>query len=355
MYGLKLPYRARYGLMCWGIFKFAFSMASSIYCHPMMTWQQQLQTAITSSAQLYEYVHVDLPVADDAGFAVRVPTAFADRMQKGNPRDPLLLQVVARAPEVQAIFGFTQDPLSEYDASPIPGLLHKYTGRVLVVLTGSCAVNCRYCFRRHFAYSENGALKQWPAILDYIRRDESISEVILSGGDPLLVDDAKLASLIADIETIAHVHTLRVHTRFPVMIPERITEQLLHLFEQTRLHVVIVLHINHAQEIDAGLSARIKQLKRVAQVLNQSVLLKDINDSVSALENLSQRLWSIGVLPYYLHQLDAVAGAHHFHVSLDEGRRLITQLQTRLPGYLVPKYVQEVSGEPNKVSITLRP
>jgi EF-P beta-lysylation protein EpmB len=309
----------------------------------MNDWKKQLQTALTSTTQLCDYLGLPTPrFQEAAGFAVRVPLSFANRMEKGNSKDPLLLQVMAREQELEVVDGFTEDPLKEQAANPIPGLLHKYNGRVLIVLTGSCAINCRYCFRRHFSYSDNGALKNWSQILAYIKNDASIFEVILSGGDPLLVDDNRLAEIISDLEAINHVTTLRFHTRLPVVIPARITDQFVAMLDAARLQIVTVLHINHANEIDIELATQLKKLGAVSQLLNQAVLLKGVNDSVTALKNLSHTLFVAGVLPYYLHQLDQIKAAHHFYVPQKIGLELIAQLRACMPGYLVPRYAQEI-------------
>ena len=319
----------------------------------MKNWKQELQQAISNPDELRALL--DLPAQSFAvpkgHFPLRVPRSFVNRMQKGNPNDPLLLQVVIAPDELEQVDGYDADPLQEATANPIPGLLHKYHGRVLIVLSGSCAINCRYCFRRAFPYNDNSALKHWSQIIEYINNHHEITEVILSGGDPLLVDDDALVSLVRDLESISHVTTLRIHTRLPVVIPSRVTNEFVTLLSRSRLQVVVVLHINHANEIDDELSAALLRLKQAAVLLNQAVLLRNINDSVEALENLSQRLFAAGVLPYYLNQLDTVVGAHHFYVPIDTGLQLIAELRARLPGYLVPRYIQEVPGKPNKMPI----
>jgi len=320
----------------------------------MEIWQLHLKTALSTAAQLYDYLGIHA-IADhnDAGFAIRVPRPFADRMQRGDRDDPLLRQVISRPEELQHVDGFTVDPIGEAAVNPIPGLLHKYHGRVLIVLTGSCAVNCRYCFRRHFAYQDNSALSHWDAICDYIKKDHTIREVIFSGGEPLLVDDTQLGDLIQDVEGIAHVTTLRIHTRLPVVIPQRITDSLLTVLAQSRLAVVTVLHINHAHEIDDFLQAQLKKLRAVTHLLNQTVLLKEINDCCDALAQLSYRLFESDVMPYYLHQLDPIKGAHHFYVKPEVGMALIQQLKGQLPGYLVPRYVQEIAAANSKVDLRI--
>ena len=294
----------------------------------MKNWKQELQQAISDPDELQ--VLLDLPAQS---LAV--------------PKKHLFIA----ANEFEQVDGYDADPLQEATTNPIPGLLHKYHGRVLIVLSGSCAINCRYCFRRAFPYNDNSALKHWPQIIEYLKNHHEISEVILSGGDPLLVDDEQLASVIRDVEAIPHITTLRIHTRLPVVIPSRITDEFIDLLSRSCLQTVVVLHINHANEIDDELSAALLRLKSAAIVLNQAVLLKNINDSVDALESLSRRLFAAGVLPYYVHQLDRVVGAHHFYVSQEQGVQLMAALQARLPGYLVPRYVQEVPGKPNKMPI----
>lgn len=324
-------------------------MKNSVYWPAMKIWQQHLQQALSSVAQLYAYL--DLPgdpAQNDTGFALRVPRPYADRIERGNLQDPLLLQVLYQAQELEITPGFTLDPLGEVNANPIPGLLHKYKGRVLIVLTGSCAINCRYCFRRHFSYADNAALKHWEKIRTYIQNDPTIEEVILSGGDPLLVGDEQLGRIIQDIDAITHVTTVRFHTRLPIVIPDRITDDLVNMLRDTRLNVVTVLHCNHANEIDDCVQEKLALLKPVSTLLNQAVLLKGVNDSVDALVHLSKRLFESKILPYYLHQLDPVTGTQHFFVSPEHGVELIAQIRAQLPGYLVPQYVQELSGATNK-------
>lgn len=314
----------------------------------MKTWKQQLQSAVTDPAKLYALLDLTYESGPRPTFPLRVPQPFIARMQKGNPNDPLLLQVMMQSQELNEVDGYSDDPLAEKTTNPIPGLLHKYHGRVLLTLTGSCAVNCRYCFRRHFAYVENQALAHWQQILDYIAADKTITEVILSGGEPLLVDDAQLQDLIPTLEEIPHLQTLRLHTRMPVVIPARVTDALVRILKHSRLQVIIVLHINHPNEIDAEFIDAMICLKPVSQLLNQSVLLKGINDSADTLIYLSQKLFQVGILPYYLHQLDRVQGAHHFYVSKEKGLKIIAEMQASLPGYLVPRYVKEIAQDKSK-------
>lgn len=318
----------------------------------MKIWKQQLQSAITEPAALYALLDLAYETESLSTFPLRVPLPFVSRMKKGDPNDPLLLQVMTQSQELVEADGYSDDPLAEKDANPIPGLLHKYYGRVLLTLTGSCAVNCRYCFRRHFPYTDNQALANWQQILDYIASDKTIKEVIFSGGEPLLVDDEQLQDLILSLEKISHLETLRFHTRMPVVIPARITDAFVNLLQQTRLQIVTVLHINHPNEIDLELADAVTKLKSVSQLLNQSVLLKGVNDSADVLVELSQKLFNAGILPYYLHQLDHVNGAQHFYISQEQGLKIIAQMQALLPGYLVPRYVIEQPLAANKLMVS---
>ncbi|RMD71627.1 MAG: EF-P beta-lysylation protein EpmB, partial [Gammaproteobacteria bacterium] len=244
------------------------------------------------------------------------------------------------------------DPLAEGRAMAAPGLLHKYRGRVLLTLTGACAIHCRYCFRRHFPYARSNPLGQWPGVLDYLARDPSIQEVILSGGDPLMFSDAKLERIIQDLEGIRHIRRLRLHTRLPVVIPQRVTEKLRRCLTQTRFQGIMVLHINHPNEIDDNLKEALGTLRGVC-MLNQSVLLRGINDSRTTLKVLSEKLFEAGVLPYYLHLLDKVQGAAHFDVPEARARQLMEALSASLPGYLVPRLVKEEGGAPAKTPVGL--
>lgn len=317
----------------------------------LATWQQQLKHAITDPAELYARLELDpatLPNAHTASaeFSLRVPLPFIARMEKGNYHDPLLQQVLPQGIEQTPTPGYSHDPLQEQRFTPIPGLLHKYHGRVLLLTSGGCAVNCRYCFRRHFPYAQHQLdERHWQQALDYIRADSSIFEVILSGGDPLLARDAVLERLSAQLALIPHLTLLRIHTRLPIVIPERITPELLTWFTHTRLKPVLVLHSNHANEIDADVADAVTRLRRAdVLVLNQSVLLKGVNDQVDALVALSHALGRIGVVPYYLHLLDPVQGAAHFAVNARIAKRLHTELRGRLPGYLLPRLVTETPG-----------
>jgi L-lysine 2,3-aminomutase len=322
-------------------------------------WQSQLRDVITSRRELLAALGLrDADVGDAGGacedFPLKVPRSFVHRMQRGDPRDPLLLQVLSSRQEMESIPGYLRDPVGETGAAnPRPGIIHKYRGRVLLIVSGGCAVHCRYCFRRHFPYNENqNSRRQWNAALEYIRGDSSIEEVILSGGDPLVATDAQLRQLVEQIAAIAHVRRLRIHSRLPVVIPARVTDALLDAITHENLQSVMVIHCNHAREIDESVAAALAALRRRdITLLNQAVLLADINDSVDAQLALSQRLFATGTLPYYLHLLDKVQGAAHFDVAAGKAQRLMAELSARLPGYLVPRLVQEIAGAPAKTGI----
>jgi EF-P beta-lysylation protein EpmB len=309
-------------------------------------WRRDYADVITDAAELAAFLRIDpasISAAARSSFALRVPRAFAARMAPGDPHDPLLLQVLPSRLEEDHAEGYGTDPVAELERSPQPGLLHKYRGRVLWVLSGACAIHCRYCFRRHFPYGDHlggGAARE--QVLAHLRADSSVKEVILSGGDPLSLDDGRLAELARELAAIPHLERLRVHTRLPVVIPSRVDEALLAWLTGTRLTPVVVLHVNHAHELDAEVGAAIGRLReRGVTLLNQAVLLAGVNDGVEALVELSERLFAVGVLPYYLHQLDRVQGAAHFEVSDARARALMAEVAVRLPGYLVPRLVRD--------------
>jgi len=321
-------------------------------------WQRALAAAVSDRAELLSLLGIDPGEAGSPGtgagrFPLRVPRGYVARMRRGDPNDPLLLQVLPRAAEDAEIDGFHADPVGDQAAMNRPGLLHKYEGRVLLVTTGACGIHCRYCFRRHFPYARaNPRADQWTAALDYIASDTSIREVILSGGDPLSLPDPTLSSLVSELEGIPHLDTLRLHTRMPVVLPERVDEGLLAWVENCRLSCVFVLHANHPNEIDDRVAAAGRELRNAGAILlNQAVLLRGVNDSAGALAGLSRRLFAFGALPYYLHLLDPVRGAAHFDVRDDEARRLVAELARSLPGYLVPRLVREQPGAPGKTPI----
>jgi EF-P beta-lysylation protein EpmB len=331
--------------------------ASTLRAQPRR-WQQLWREAITDPHELLQLLglgHVAgqlLPCAD-TGFALRVPRGFVARMRRGDARDPLLLQVLPQAAELGEVPDFIRDAVGDLNSRVGPGVLHKYAGRALLIATGSCAVNCRYCFRRHFPYAgDTAAAERWQPALAHIRADTSIEEVILSGGDPLALATPKLVELTDALRTIAHVQRLRIHTRLPVVLPERVDEELLGWLGDLPWPVALVLHINHANEIDASVAAACGRLREAGvTLLNQSVLLHGVNDNVDALCDLSNRLFAAGVLPYYLHQLDRVAGAAHFAVADDRAYALVEGLRERVSGYLVPRLVREVAGERSKTPL----
>jgi len=321
-------------------------------------WQTQLARAIRDPRELCRRLGLDetwWPGAErgHALFEVRVPEAYLARIRPGDPADPLLRQVLPLAEEALPTPGYVADPLEEAEHAPAPGLIHKYAGRVLLIASPACAVNCRYCFRRHFPYEENAPSRaQWERTLDTLRDDSSLHEAILSGGDPLAASDRQLAWLVERLDTIPHLKRLRIHTRLPVVIPERIDDALLGWLSATRLQKVMVLHINHANEIDEAVVAACRRLSDAGvTLLNQSVLLRGVNDSVEALAALSERLFEAGILPYYLHVLDPVAGAAHFDVSDDQARELVAGLRKQLPGFLMPRLVREIPGEASKTPL----
>lgn len=318
-------------------------------------WQQQLSQAISDPAELLHYLELDshwLGPAKAAAelFPLRVPQAFARRMQRGNPHDPLLRQVLPLGEELQTHAGFSHDPLAELDSNPSAGVIHKYHGRALLIAAGACAVNCRYCFRRHFPYADNRLSQDdWQKALDYLSAQPEIHEVILSGGDPLVNSDARLDSLISALEALPQLTTLRIHSRLPIVLPARITEALCTRLQQSRLRVVMVIHCNHAQEIDAEVVSALNRLRHAeVTLLNQGVLLRGVNDNVPALAELSHALHRVHVLPYYLFQLDKVQGAAHFLVSDTHAQALMQQLQAQLPGYLLPRLSREEPNQPSK-------
>lgn len=317
-------------------------------------WRQLWRDAITDGRELLDLLGLNhladrLP-AEEAGFALRVPRGFVGRMQSGDARDPLLLQVLPQLAELELMPGFTNDAVGDLAAREAQGVLHKYQGRALLIASGSCAVNCRYCFRRHFPYGdEMAAAGQWREALEHIRRDTSINELILSGGDPLSLATAKLEELTQGLADIPHITRLRIHTRLPVVLPERIDAPFIEWLQALPLQKVVVLHANHANEFDNAVDAACMRLRDAGvTLLNQSVLLRGINDNADALTALSERMFAAGVLPYYLHQLDRVQGAAHFEVSDIRAQSLIDIIRGRLPGYLVPKLVREVGGDPSK-------
>lgn len=326
---------------------------SVTYMQP--AWLAELADSYTRPADLLAFL--ELETADTTqdpnaalSFPFRVTRSYAARMAKREPNDPLLRQVLPLREELAEYPGFSTDPVGDVRALAGPGVLHKYQGRVLLLTTGACAIHCRYCFRREFPYGQHSMSKsEEQASLDFIRGNASIREVILSGGDPLVLGDERLAGLLAAIAAIPHVQRLRLHTRLPIVLPSRITPELAMMLTGTRLGVVLVVHANHPAELDAAVGSALERLRRAnLRLLNQTVLLKDINDQADILVRLSEALFEHGVLPYYLHLLDKAKGTAHFDVDEATASALHAQLRRRLPGYLVPKLVREVAGEASK-------
>ncbi|WP_049291587.1 EF-P beta-lysylation protein EpmB [Franconibacter helveticus] len=324
-------------------------------------WLSQLADVVTEPDELLQLLNIDADAQLLAGrdarrlFALRVPRAFIARMEKGNPHDPLLRQVLTSHEEFIATPGFSTDPLEEQN-SVVPGLLHKYRNRALLLVKGGCAVNCRYCFRRHFPYADNqGNKRNWQAALDYIAAHPELDEIIFSGGDPLMAKDKELDWLIAGLEAIAHIKRLRIHSRLPIVIPARITDELVARLARSSLQVLLVNHINHAREIDDAFRDAMARLRKAGvTLLNQSVLLRGVNDRAQSLADLSNALFDAGVMPYYLHVLDKVQGAAHFMVSDEEAREIMRELLTLVSGYMVPKLTREIGGEPSKTPLDLQ-
>ena len=289
-------------------------------------------------------------------FPVLVPQSFLDRMKPGDPNDPLLRQVLPLGAESAKSDGFVTDAVGDLAARREAGVLQKYAGRVLLIATGACAVHCRYCFRREYPYAdEPRRLEDWQPALDVISGDDTITEVIFSGGDPLMLSDSRLKTLCERIDAIPHVERIRFHTRLPIVLPSRITNELLSILSGLRAQPIMVVHANHANEIVGDCAQSLRTLVRCGvPVLNQAVLLRGINDTTDDQEQLNRRLINLGVMPYYLHQLDRVAGTSHFEVPVERGLQIINELAARLPGYAVPKYVQEIAGEPNKTMVIPR-
>ncbi len=325
------------------------------------SWQIQFANAIRSPAHLLEHVELGAEALgySENGikqFPVRVPVAFADRMQRQNPNDPLLRQVFPYLDEDIEDGRFTHDPLNEAASHVAPGLLHKYEDRVLNISTGACAIHCRYCFRRHFPYQDSGfSHSDWQEKLGYIKSNNAIHEVILSGGDPLSLADSKLQEMFDQLNQINHVKRIRIHSRFPVVIPDRINKELIKTLNRGKKECIVVLHINHANEINDAMIKAIKQMTSQGMlVFNQSVLLKGINNSTETLIKLSEKLIENQIVPYYLHLLDPVSGTTHYEVGETEAKKLIKEMKNRVSGYLVPKLVREIHGQKSKISIHFR-
>lgn len=331
---------------------------------PPRGWQVALAESVRDPAELCRRLRLPLSMATAAEsaaaeFGLLVPQPYLGRIRPGDPEDPLLRQILPRSEERIPSCGYTADPVGDSQARWGPGLLRKYRGRTLMVATGGCAVHCRFCFRRHFPFDDSGgfdgeqALSDvWGRALDCIAAAPTVREVVLSGGDPLTLPDDALAALARRLAQISHVKRLRIHTRMPIMVPQRVTDALVAWLRTTRLTSVVVVHVNHPGEIDEMVAASLGRLVDAGvPVLSQSVLLRAVNDRVEVLAELFERLIDLRVMPYYLHQLDPVAGAAHFEVPVAEGRRLIEALRARLPGYAVPRYVRETPGGASKEAL----
>ena len=321
-------------------------------------WQALWREAVRDPRELLRLLGLDalgggLSEAAARQFPLRVPRGFVARMRPGDPHDPLLRQVLPVLDEERVVPGFGLDAVGDTAARRGGGVIHKYEGRALLVATGSCAINCRYCFRRHYPYAEDtAAAAGWRDAVALIAGDPSIHEVILSGGDPLSLADHKLAELTDALRAVPHLRRLRVHTRLPIVLPERVDAGLLAWLGGLPWPVAVVVHANHANEFDAAVDAAMAALRGAgATLLNQAVLLRGVNDSVEALAALCERGFEAGVLPYYLHQLDRVAGAAHFEVDDARALALHAALAARLPGYLLPRLVREVAGQPGKTPL----
>lgn len=319
-----------------------------------LTWRKIFQQNFRDFGSLADFLQLTpsqrLEVLTDPNFPFNVPLRLAQKMEKGSLADPLVRQFIPLKSEVISTGGFIADPIGDCASKKSPKLLHKYKGRALLVCTGACAMHCRYCFRQHFDYEQED--KTFEEEINLIKLDSSIQEVILSGRDPLSLSDRILESLLEKLSAIPHIQRIRFHTRFIIGIPERVDEAFLSLLKAIPKQIIFVTHINHPREMDADVLQSIKNLKEIGIVLlNQSVLLKGVNDTFETLLELSEQLVNCGIMPYYLHQLDKVAGSAHFEVSEEIGKKLIQELNKSLPGYAVPKYVREVAGEPSKIPI----
>lgn len=333
-------------------------VSSLIRSDRSLNWQDQLSDLITDPEELLGLLQLDpeaCPYSLEAlsQFPLKAPRPFVERIERGNWHDPLLKQIWPAKEEQSKTESFVADPLDEQNFNPVPGLLHKYQGRVLLTAAPHCAIHCRYCFRRHFDYRANSpSRKQWDSAFSYIAKDSSIKEVILSGGDPLALSDRQFHWLMQQLAGIEHLITVRIHTRLPIVIPRRVTTELLQCLSESRLRIVMVVHCNHARELDPAVADGFSSLGAIGvTMLNQSVVLKDVNDNSEALTNLNKALFAHNVLPYYLHMPDQVAGTEHFMVSDQHAKALIKTLHATLPGYLVPRLVRESPGERGKTRI----
>ncbi len=318
-------------------------------------WQVSLKNAFKDPQKLITYLKLPKALIDPAQkasqlFPLLAPKDYVKRIKKGDPNDPLLLQILPLKEELIVHPSFHKDPVGDLKSSMVPGILQKYNERVLLITTGACAIHCRYCFRRHFPYSSVPVgIKNWISSLSKIKDNPEIEEIILSGGDPLVLTDKSIAHLLQYIETMPYISRIRFHTRLPIVLPNRITSNLLHIFKQFQKTIIIVVHANHPNEIQGQCVKALQKLKKQGLLLlNQTVLLKNINDSSDIQQSLNKKLIQYGVLPYYLHQFDRVQNAAHFEVPISNGLQIMKKLQQTTSGYLIPKYVQEIPGYPSK-------
>jgi len=324
-------------------------------------WREELAQAYRDPALLLAALGLDpgavgFDPAAARAFPFRVTAAYAARMRPGFAADPLLRQVLPVVAESFPHPGFGHDPVGEQALAGAGNLLQKYAGRALLVMTGACAIHCRYCFRRSYPYSAHVGRRQLDAGLTAIAADAGIHEVILSGGDPLVLDDDAIAAVFERLAAMAHVRRVRIHTRLPIVLPSRITPRLLELFARHRVPVVVVVHVNHPQEIDRDTRTALAACRAAGiTLLNQAVLLRGVNDDAAVLAELCETVFAAGVLPYYVHLLDRVAGAAHFDVDTARARELEDTLRQQLPGYLVPRFVREVAGAASKLALDRLP
>jgi len=304
------------------------------------TWNQSVRNSIKTADEANRKLHAEC--FSEGRFPIKIPLEFADKIEVGNPLDPLLLQVLPSTSQAQE--GFSDSPLEDEKYSPMRGVVHKYPSRVLLIASQVCAIHCQYCFRQNFNYEEHDILANWRQIGQYLQANTGVNEVILSGGDPLTLSDGKIEKIVKSVEGVEHIKTLRIHSRTAVVIPNRITEQLSEILIKTRLKVVMVFHINHPREISADFIDQVKKLQFLT-LLNQSVLLKGVNDNANVLGALSHKLFASSIMPYYLHLLDRVSGSEHFLISDTKAKEIYRELQNNLSGYLLPKLVRDEGGE----------
>ncbi len=325
---------------------------------PQENWHESLAAAVRDAAMLIAELKLPRELLEPAKraaelFPLLVPRSFLTRMEPGNPRDPLLLQVLPWEAEFLETPGYQKDALQESESHVASGLLQKYAGRALLITTGSCAVHCRYCFRRHYPYGEEPKrLDDWEPAFQAIAQDHSLTEILLSGGDPLMLTDTRLQEIWQRLEAVPHLRRIRLHTRLPIVLPNRVTAAFLEQLQNSRLTPIVVVHANHPNEVVADCAEALRKLvKAGVTVLNQSVLLKGINDSAQTLGELSEALMNLGVMPYYLHQMDHVQGTAHFTVPDETAKAILKEMQRQLPGYGVPRLVREIPGESHKTPL----